>query len=336
MSKKPEKRGPVLKEETSSTEVHVESKLRAAEEQIRLLKTELGAAVSRQETSDLEKAKMESELEAAMKKNQSLKTELGAAVSRQETSQMEKARMESALLTAMEKIEPLKAELKAAVTREETANMEKARMESKLHAAMEQIQSLEIELGAAISRYETAHLEKARMELNLQTAMEQIQFLKIELKASTSRQVTLDMGQIHDIIETSGFSEQVGKNMHNGNPSTQTEIPKMNNIEEHLCKEIEKVHKLEMLLSEREKIIIDLKKELANYQIQKDYMLQRDSIINYLEKQIDVQRELKANYRNKDAANIEKRGCRIRMLTNLLQSKNRRAAEQSQSRTDLP
>lgn len=328
----------------------VESKLRAAEEQIQSLKTELGASASKEKTAHLEKARMESELEAAMKKNQSLKTELGAAVSRQETSHMERARMESALQTVMEKIQPLKAELKAAVTRAETANMEKARIESKLHAAMEQIQSLETELAASVSRYETTHLEKAMMELKLQTAMQQIQFLTTELKTSASRQVASDMGQSYDRIETSGFSEQVGKNSYNGNtsPQTNTEIQNMHNNEGCLHEAMENVHKLETLLSEREKVISDLKQELANYQIQEDdrqtftqqqqarnYISRKDSITRNMEKQIDVQKELETNYIKKDPGIIEKQACRIKMLTNLLQAKKRREIEESHGGIDL-
>jgi hypothetical protein len=120
-------------------------------------------------------------------------------------------------------------------------------------------------------------------------------------------------------------------------------------MDTHFEKALEKVHQLEVLLSERENVITDLKKELAQYQTQQDDnafnedsvtiglesqtlapvqqaendLLQKDLVIRNLEKQIDVQKQRARDDGNRYAAIIEKQACRIRMLTSLLQTRNR-------------
>jgi hypothetical protein len=281
-----------------------------------------------------------------IRKIRSLKFELEAAVSGLKFSNMEKEEPESTLQAALKQIQSLNTEMEKAVSREKTAHLEKARMESALQTAMEQIQSVDTELKATVSRHETSH-EEATMESELQTAM------KTEMKAAETRQKTSHVEERQNITKTASSSED------SVNSSTETTIDfsKIQNMDAHLDKALEKVHQLEMLLSERENIITDLKKELAQYQTQKNDnafkkhsvtnglesqslapgqqaendLLQKDLVIRNLEKQIDVQRQRARDDGNRDAVIIEKQACKIRMLTSLLQTRNRR--EKADTRT---
>jgi hypothetical protein len=84
--------------------------------EIKSLKTEFRAAVSREERSDLEKAEKESKQRAAM---ESPVTKLIAAKTREESTDLKNEEIESKLRDAMKRIASQKTELGAAKTREE-------------------------------------------------------------------------------------------------------------------------------------------------------------------------------------------------------------------------
>jgi chromosome segregation ATPase len=97
-------------------------------EKVEALKSELKAATSQKETSDLEKEGIGKELACALEKVEALKSELKAATSQKETSDLEKEEIGKELACALEKVEALKSELKAATTQKETSDMEKEEM----------------------------------------------------------------------------------------------------------------------------------------------------------------------------------------------------------------
>jgi chromosome segregation ATPase len=85
--------------------------------EVKSLKTELGAAKTREASTDLEKAEIESKLQDAMERTEFQETELGAAKTREESTDLEKAEIDSKLQDAMERIESQETELRGAKTR---------------------------------------------------------------------------------------------------------------------------------------------------------------------------------------------------------------------------
>jgi hypothetical protein len=214
---------------TNMGKEETESKLRAAEEKIKLLKTEFGTAATREMT---ERARMESKLQTAMEKINSLKTERGAALLREETANMEKAKMESKMKAAMEQIRSLRNERGAAESEWETSYLERARIESKLQAALQQIQSLGTQLEAATSRCLNSNVERAKMGLKLRDAVKFIEYLKAKLKEvrprqgtpnGAPRQDTPNVAQRQDRHKTDSFNGQHRRCNFDGNSSRTTE-----------------------------------------------------------------------------------------------------------------